>query len=78
MTPITTGSSLPAGAFVAIGFNNPSPNNTSGLFYRMGGTMVLHNGLNVTTVVYDMFLENRNNDGTCFFRGTGVGSGLQS
>ena len=42
----------------------------------MGGTLVLHNGLTVTTVVLDMFLENRSNQGTCLFRGTAVQSGL--
>ena len=40
--------------------------------------MVLHNGLTIVTVVYDMFLENRSNQGTCLFRGTGVVSGLQA
>ncbi len=75
--PFTTGSTLPAGGFAAIGVGQPDPGNTSGFFYRMGGTMVLHNGLNVVTVVYDMFLENRSNQGTCLFRGTGVVSGLQ-
>jgi hypothetical protein len=78
MTPFSTGAGLPAGAFVGIGVNHPNPNNTSSHFYRMGGTMVLHNGLTVTTVVYDMFLENRSNQGTCHFRGTGVQSGLPS
>ena len=59
-----------------IGVGQPNPNNTSGFFYRMNGTFVLHNGLTVTTVVYDMFLENRSNQGTCLFRGTAVQSGL--
>ena len=36
--------------------------------------MVLHNGLGVTTIVFDMFLENRSNQGTCAFRGTAVPS----
>jgi Collagen triple helix repeat (20 copies) len=75
-TMFTAGAAMPTGAFAAVGVNNPNPNNTSGFFYRMGGTMVLHNGLTVTTVVYDMFLENRDNAGTCLFRGTGVQSGL--
>ena len=62
--------------FVGIGVGQPNPNNTSGFFYRMNGSFVLHNGLTVTTVVYDMFLENRSNQGTCLFRGTAVQSGL--
>lgn len=62
--------------FVAVGVGHPNPNNTSGFYYRMGGTLVLHNGLGVTTVVFDMFLDNRNNAGTCAFRGTAVQSGL--
>jgi hypothetical protein len=74
--PFATGAGLPAGQFVGIGVNQPNPNNTSGFFYRMNGTFVLHNGLTVTTVVYDMFLENRSNEGTCLFRGTAVQSGL--
>ena len=60
----------------AIGVGQPNPNNTSGFFHRMGGTLVLHNGLTVTTVVFDMFLENRSNQGTCLFRGSAVQSGL--
>jgi hypothetical protein len=72
--PYATGAGLPTGAFLAIGVNNPNPNNTSGHFYRMGGTMVLHSALGVTTVVFDMFLENRSNLGTCAFRGTAVAS----
>ena len=74
--PFTAGAGLPAGQFVGIGVGQPNPNNTSGFFYRMGGTLVLHNGLTVTTVVFDMFLENRSNQGTCLFRGTAVQSGL--
>lgn len=72
----TTGSGVPAGQFVGIGVGQPNPNNTSGFFYRMGGTLVLHNGLSVVTIVFDMFLENRSNQGTCLFRGTAVQSGL--
>ncbi len=72
----TSGAGLPAGQFVGIGVGQPNPNNTSGFFFRMGGTLVLHNGLTVTTVVFDMFLENRSNQGTCQFRGTAVQSGL--
>jgi len=74
--PFAAGAGIPAGQFVGIGVGQPNPNNTSGFFYRMNGTFVLHNGLTVTTVVYDMFLENRSNQGTCLFRGTAVPSGL--
>jgi len=74
--PFAAGAGIPAGQFVGIGVGQPNPNNTSGFFYRMNGTFVLHNGLTVTTVVYDMFLENRSNQGTCLFRGTAVQSGL--
>ena len=42
----------------------------------MNGSFVLHNGLTITSVVYDMFLENRSNQGQCLFRGTAVQSGL--
>ena len=55
--PFAAGAALPAGQFVGIGVGQPNPNNTSGLFYRMNGSFVLHNGLTVTTVTYDMFLE---------------------
>jgi hypothetical protein len=72
--PFTTGAAMPAGQFFGIGVGQPNPNNTSGLYYRMGGTMVLHNGLGVTTIVFDMFLENRSNQGTCLFRGTATPS----
>jgi hypothetical protein len=61
---------------VGIGVGQPNPNSTSGFFYRMNGSMVLHNGLTVVTIVYDMFLENRSNQGTCLFRGTAVQTGL--
>jgi hypothetical protein len=74
--PFAAGSGVPAGQFVGIGVGQPNTGNTSGFFYRMNGTFVLHNGLTVTTVVYDMFLENRSNQGTCLFRGTAVQSGL--
>jgi hypothetical protein len=74
--PFTAGSGVPAGQFVGIGVGQPNPNNTSGFFYRMNGSMVLHNGLSVVTIVYDMFLENRSNQGTCLFRGTAVQTGL--
>jgi hypothetical protein len=76
----STGDGVPTAAgdppFVAVGVGHPNPNNTQGFYYRMGGTLVLHNGLGVTTVVFDMFLDNRGNAGTCAFRGTAVQSGL--
>ena len=76
--PFATGSGLPnTGIVAAIGVNHPNPNNTSGHFYRMNGSFVLHDGLGSTTVTYDMFLENRGNQGTCHFRGTATPSGLQ-
>ncbi len=75
MTPFTTGAVLCTAPFVGIGIGNPNPNDASGHFYRMGGTMVLHDSLTVTAVVYDMFLENRSNQGTCSFRRTAVPSG---
>jgi hypothetical protein len=75
--PFATGSGTPnTGIVAAIGVNHPNPNNTSGHFYRMNGSFVLHDGLGSTTVTYDMFLENRGDAGTCHFRGTAVQSGL--
>jgi len=74
--PFAAGAAIPSGQFVGIGVGQPNPNNTSGLFYRMNGSFVLHDGLGVTTVTYDMFLENRANQGTCLFRGTAVYAGL--
>jgi hypothetical protein len=74
--PFAAGAGIPAGQFVGIGVGQPNPNNTSGFFYRGNGSLVLHNGLNVTTIVFDMFLENRSNQGTCQFRGTAVSAGL--
>jgi hypothetical protein len=71
-TPFTAGANLPSGAFFGIGINSPNPNSTSGHFYRMGGTLVLHSAAGVTTITYDMALENRSNQGTCFFRGTAL------
>ena len=62
--PFTIGAGTPTGNFTAIGVNNPNPGHTSGFFYRLGGTMVLHDGLGVETVTFDMFLENRSNEGT--------------
>lgn len=59
-----------------IGVNSPNPGATFPHFYRLGGTLVLHNGLRGATVVYDLFLDDRQNNGTCSLRGTGVLAGL--
>ena len=74
--PFAAGAGIPSGQFVGIGVGQPDPGNTSGFFYRMNGSFVLHDGLGATTVTYDMFLENRSNQGTCLFRGTAVYAGL--
>ena len=74
--PYATGAGLPAGEVAGVGVSRPNPNNTSGFFYRLNGSFVLHDGLGATTVTYDMFLENRSNAGTCHFRGTATQSGL--
>jgi hypothetical protein len=37
-----------------IGVNAPNPNATFPHYYRLGGTLVMHNGLRSATVVYDM------------------------
>jgi collagen triple helix repeat protein len=50
------------------------PGSTTGHYYRAGGTFVLRSGGAVTTVVFDAFLENRNDEGTCYFRGTATPS----
>lgn len=73
LTPFAAGSGLPTGPFfLSIGFNGLLGTTTDGHSYRMGGTMVLDSGTAVTTIAYDMFLENRANEGTCKFRGTAV------
>ena len=75
--PFVAGTVLsPGGANVAtIGYANPNTGNTIGFYYRLGGTMVLHTASAVTTVVYDMFLDDRGaNNGLCSFRGTAVPS----
>ena len=68
--PFVTGAAIPTGQFVGIGVGQPNPANTSGFFYRGNGSMVLHDATHVTTVAFDMFLENRSNQGTCLMRGT--------
>jgi hypothetical protein len=73
--PFTTGIVLSPGgstAVAAIGVANPNPANTNGHFYRLSGTLVLHAGTGVTTVVFDMFLDDRANAGSCSFRGTAM------
>jgi hypothetical protein len=75
--PYVAGTVLsPAGSsLAAVGYANPNTGNTIGFYYRLGGTIVLHNASAVTTVVFDMFLDDRgSNNGLCSFRGTAVPS----
>jgi hypothetical protein len=77
--PFSAGVGMSPDAFTniaIIGVNNPNPGATFGHFYRLGGTLVMHNGLRSATVVYDMFLDDRSNTGTCAFRGSAVLAGL--
>jgi hypothetical protein len=77
--PFSAGVGMSPDAFTTIatiGVNAPNPNATFPHFYRLGGTLVMHNGLRSATVVYDMFLDDRANTGTCAFRGSAVLSGL--
>jgi hypothetical protein len=77
--PFSAGVAMSPDSFTTIaiiGVNAPNPNATFPHFYRLGGTLVMHNGLRSATVVYDMFLDDRNNTGTCAFRGSAVLSGL--
>lgn len=77
--PFSAGVAMSPSSFTTIatiGVNAPNPNATFPHFYRLGGTLVMHNGLRSATVVYDMFLDDRNNTGTCAFRGSAVPSGL--
>jgi hypothetical protein len=77
--PFTAGVQISPDSFTTIaiiGVNAPNPNATFPHYYRLGGTLVMHNGLRSATVVYDMFLDDRNNTGTCAFRGSAVLSGL--
>jgi Collagen triple helix repeat (20 copies) len=72
MTPYTGGAALPTpGYFVVIGYQSPYNNLTTGHYYRMGGTMVLHSGPAITTIVFDVVLDARG-AATCQFRGTAV------
>jgi hypothetical protein len=71
--PFTIGAYLNGlGDIARIGYNEP--NLTVGFYYRLGGTMVLTDASVVTTVVFDMFLDDRNGNGDCSFRGTAVPS----
>lgn len=72
--PFSAGNNLTFGgaALATIGRDNPFGGNTNGFFYRLGGTLVMYNASGTTTVVYDMFLDDRSNTGTCSFRGTAV------
>lgn len=73
MTPYSSGADFPTpGTPFLIGFQSPYPNNTTGHYYRMGGSLVLLAGPAVTTVVFDMLLDDRAGTGTCEFRGTAV------
>jgi hypothetical protein len=47
---------------------------SDGHFFRLGGTMVVHKDTAVTTVVFDLFLDDRGGAGICLFRGTAVPS----
>ena len=72
MTPYNGGAVLPApGYFVVIGYQSPYNNLTTGHYYRMGGTRVLHSGPAITTIVFDVVLDARG-AATCQFRGTAV------
>ena len=73
-TPVTGGKVLaPLDVIFTIG-SDTQPGDTSGHFYRAGGTVVLRSAAVVTTVVLDAFLENRSNQGTCYLRGTATPS----
>jgi hypothetical protein len=77
--PFSAGVAMSPDSFTTIaiiGVNAPNPGATFPHFYRLGGTLVMNNGLRSATVVYDMFLDDRNNTGTCAFRGSAVLSGL--
>lgn len=75
----TAGNGLSTGYFstiATIGVNAPNGGATFPHFYRLGGTLVLHNNLRNVTLVYEVFLDDRDNTGTCSFRGSAVPSGL--
>lgn len=73
------GGFLPSGnRFAGIGYSWPNFSPTAGRYYRMGGTMVLHNAtLGVTTITFDMFLDDLSNLGRCQFRGSVVSAKYQ-
>ena len=73
------GGFLPSGdRFAGIGYSWPNFGPTAGRFYRMGGSMVLHNlTLGVTTITFDMFLDDLSNLGRCQVRGTAVSAKYQ-
>jgi hypothetical protein len=69
-SPVTVGNTLTFGGntqLMQIGASNFTLNH----YYRQGGTLVLHDSA-VVTIVYDMFLDDRNGTGICSFRGTAV------
>jgi hypothetical protein len=73
MSPMSSGSFVPTPqGFVVIGHNVLNLNFTSGHFYRMAGTMVLNSGPAVTTITYNMVLDDRALLGECQFHGTAV------
>lgn len=55
---------------IGTGFN--ATTNTNGRTYRLGGTMVLQDGNAVTTLVFDLFLDNSDGSGLCRLRGSAV------
>ena len=60
------------GASIEIGNTSPFTGVTTGHYYRMGGTIVVHGTGGVTTMMFDMFLDDRSSAGTCHFRGTAI------
>lgn len=73
MSPMSSGSFVPTPqGFVVIGHNVLNINFTSGHFYRMAGTMVLNSGPAVTTITFNMVLDDRAGLGACQFHGTAV------
>jgi hypothetical protein len=71
--PVSGGAGLAFGFLFTVGRISQQGDST-GHFYRGGGTVVVRAGGAVTTVVFDAFVENRNNEGTCYFRGTATPS----
>ena len=74
MLPFTGGAHLPATSIIALGFGHPISFATSASWFRAGGSLVFHNGEDVTTVAYDMVLDDTlgSQGALCSFRGTAV------